>query len=276
MGSRIKSGKLYLVGAGPGDPELLTLKAARILRECDVVLYDRLVSAEILSFTRPDAERIYVGKHEGEQERTQNEIFNLIVQHACSGKTVARLKGGDPLIFGRGAEEWELVTQSGIEVELVPGISSATSVPGLAGIPLTFRGVAQSFAVITGHCREGLNDQWHKYAAIDTLAILMGVKNRAFIAQALISAGRPADEPVAFIERGSRPDERVVESTLAAVAHGQVDVDSPAVFVVGRVVKLRSRLNPEFGVPQIECLSRELESPSLDGSVPEPELIRNP
>ncbi len=235
-------GKLYLIGAGPGDPELLTLKAARLLPTCDVILYDRLVSPEVLSFARSDAELIYVGKHEGEQHHTQLQIFELIRQHALAGKTVARLKGGDPLVFGRGAEEWALALESGIAVELVPGITSAISVPALAGIPLTYRGVAQSFAVLTGHCREGLNTDWHKYAAIDTLAILMGVANRAAIAQALIDAGRNPAEPVAFIERGSLPGERIFESTLAAVARGEVPVESPAVFVIGEVVTLRRRL----------------------------------
>lgn len=235
-------GKLYLIGAGPGDPELLTLKAARVLRECDVILYDRLVGPEVLSFARADAELIYAGKHPGEQHETQEEIFRLIRSRALEGKIVGRLKGGDPMVFGRGAEEWAVARECGIAVEVIPGISSAISVPTLAGIPLTFRGVAESFAIVTGHCREGLNADWRKYAAIDTLAILMGVTNRAAIAQALIESGRPADEPVAFVEHGSLPDERTVESTLGAVARGETAVESPAVFIVGQVVKLRGKL----------------------------------
>ncbi len=242
MSTKTQTGKLYLIGAGPGDPELLTLKAARVLRESDVVLYDRLVSDEVLTFARPDAELLYVGKHEGEQERTQDQIFELIRRYAFDGKTVARLKGGDPLVFGRGAEEWARAVEDGIEVELIPGITSAISVPGLAGIPLTFRGVAQSFAVVTGHCHAGLAQYWSKYAAVDTLAVLMGVKNRAFIAQSLIAAGRSPLEPVAFIQRGTLADEKVVESTLASVAAGEVEVESPAVFVIGEVVKLRDKL----------------------------------
>ncbi|MBV8706083.1 MAG: uroporphyrinogen-III C-methyltransferase, partial [Acidobacteriaceae bacterium] len=134
-----KPGKLYLIGAGPGDPELLTLKAARVLRECDVILYDRLVSPEIVKLARSDAETIYVGKHEGEQELAQKQIFQLIRHHALAGKMVGRLKGGDPLVFGRGAEEWAFALEHGIEVQLIPGVSSAIAVPGLAGIPLTFR-----------------------------------------------------------------------------------------------------------------------------------------
>jgi uroporphyrin-III C-methyltransferase len=235
--------KLYLIGAGPGDPELLTIKAARVLRECDVVLYDRLVGAEILRLARPDAEQIYVGKHEGEQETTQEKIFDLILRHARAGKTVGRLKGGDPLVFGRGAEEWALALEHGIEVELIPGVSSAFAVPGLANIPLTYRGVAQSFAVVTAHCHEDREQEWSRYAHIDTLVVLMGVKNREWVAQALIAAGRRADEPVAFVEHGTLPGERIVESSLGAVAAGEIEIVSPAVFVIGEVVRLRERLN---------------------------------
>jgi uroporphyrin-III C-methyltransferase len=234
--------KLYLIGAGPGDPELLTIKAARVLRECDVILYDRLVSTEVLRLARPDAELFYVGKHEGEQEQIQSSIFDLILRHAQNGKTVGRLKGGDPLVFGRGAEEWARALQHGIPVELVPGVSSAMAVPGLAGIPLTHRGVSQSFTVVTAHCQEGRMQEWAKYALVDTIVVLMGVKNRAFIAQSLLNAGRKLDEPVAFIQRGTLPDERVVESTLGAVAAGKSQVSSPAVFVIGEVVRLRGQL----------------------------------
>ena len=234
--------KLYLIGAGPGDPELLTIKAVRVLRECDVVLYDRLVNSEILGYVRRDAELIYVGKHEGEQESTQEKISDLIVHHARAGKIVGRLKGGDPLVFGRGAEEWARALDHGIEVELVPGVSSATAVPGLAGIPLTYRGVSRSFAVVTAHCQEDRDQLWNRYAGIDTLVVLMGVKNREFVAQSLIAAGRQADEPIAFIERGSLPEEKITEGTLGEVAAGKVEVSSPAVFVIGEVVRLRERL----------------------------------
>jgi uroporphyrin-III C-methyltransferase len=183
-----------------------------------------------------------VGKHEGEQNHTQNKIFDLIKTHASAGRIVGRLKGGDPLVFGRGAEEWALAVEHGINVELIPGVSSAIAVPGLAGIPLTYRGVAQSFAVVTAHCREGRSEQWSKFAEIDTLVVLMGVTNREFIAQSLIAAGRDSDEPVAFIERGTTPEERVVETVLGAVASGDAEVQSPAVFVIGQVVRLRERM----------------------------------
>ena len=247
MEVRSKTGKLYLIGAGPGDLELLTLKAARVLGECDVILYDRLVGPAVLSLARADAELVYVGKHEGEQEHTQQQIFDLIARHALAGKTVGRLKGGDPLVFGRGGEEWVLALEHGIEVELIPGVSSAIAAPALAGIPLTFRGVSQSFAVITAHCREGRTEDWARYANVDTLVVLMGVSNRAFIAQSLIDAGRNSEQPAAFIERSSLPGQQVITSTLAEIAAGRVEVRSPAVLVIGEVVKLRSRLslNPE-------------------------------
>ena len=237
----LKTGKLYLIGAGPGDAELLTLKAARVLRECDVVLYDRLTTPEVLALARPGAELIYVGKHDGEQEREQARIFELILEHATAGRTVARLKGGDPLVFGRGAEEWDVAMEHGIEVELIPGISSAIAVPGLAGIPLTFREVSRSFAVVTGHWKSGTNMDWTPYARIDTLVILMGTKQRALIASSLIAAGRSEKEPVAFVEQGSLAEQRVVETELGYVARGEVDVNGPAVMVVGEVVRQRRK-----------------------------------
>lgn len=250
MQTESNKGKLYLIGAGPGDPELLTLKAARILSECDVILYDRLVSDEVLAFARPDVELIYVGKHAGEQNHAQAKIFELIRNHALAGRTVGRLKGGDPLIFGRGGEEWALAVEHGIEVELVPGVSSALAVPGLAGIPLTYRGVAQSFAVVTAHCQEGRLERWSKYVAVDTLVVLMGVKNREFIAQALIAAGRDYHQPVAFIERGTMSGQKIVEGTLGGVASGIVAVESPAVFVIGEVVRLRASLGATCQSPE--------------------------
>lgn len=250
MSTGQKIGKLYLIGAGPGDPELLTIKAARVLSQCDVVLYDRLVTPEVLSFARTGAELIYVGKHEGEQHQTQSEIFDLIRRYALQGKSVARLKGGDPLIFGRGGEEWALAHETNIPVELIPGITSAIAVPGLAGIPLTYRGVSQSFAVVTGHCHEGQSEFWRDFADVHTLIVLMGVKNRVLIAQSLIAAGRNANEPVAFVQRGTTPDEAVIESTLDAVAAGNTKIHNPAVFVIGRVVKLRARLKATEPVPK--------------------------
>jgi uroporphyrin-III C-methyltransferase len=234
--------KVYLMGAGPGDPDLLTVKALRILRAADVVLYDRLVSPEVLALASPDAELIYVGKHEGEQESTQQLIFDLMLQHARAGKTVARLKGGDPCVFGRAGEEWLSLVRNGIEVEIVPGVSSALAAPELAGIPLTYRGLSRGFAVVAGHCAASGGVDWQDYARVDTLVILMGVQERAAIARALIHAGRRPDEPAVFVERSSRPEERVLETTLGDVAAGRVEVEAPAVFVIGAVAALRSEL----------------------------------
>lgn len=227
---------VYLVGAGPGDPDLLTVKAHRLLAAADAVLYDRLVTPEILACVKPGAELHYVGKGEGEQESTQRRILGLLALCARRHRTVVRLKGGDPMVFGRGAEEWLWLAERGIPVEIVPGISSAIAAPSLHGIPLTLRGVARSFAVITGQSEGGMTENWEAYARVDTLVILMGVKHRERIAAALIAAGRPPDQPVAFVERASTPRQRCVESTLAAVARGEAQVESPAVFVAGDVV----------------------------------------
>jgi uroporphyrin-III C-methyltransferase len=235
-------GKVYIVGAGPGDPELLTLKARRIIGEADAILYDRLVSPEILSLTPHHAERIDCGKQNGRQSETQARIFDLLLHHARQPKVVVRLKGGDPMVFGRGAEEWEFLIRHNIETEIVPGVSSAIAVPALAGIPLTFRGVAKSFTVATGHCRDGENTRWEDYAAVDTLVVLMGVAHRASIARKLIAAGRPPDTPVAFIENGTTSQQRVVVADLGNVAAGTVEVATPAVMVVGEVVRLRNFL----------------------------------
>lgn len=235
-------GKVYLLGAGPGDPELLTLKALRILEKADVVLYDRLVSAEILALANPTALLIHTGKRHGEQEAIQNEINGLMLKHAGMGRVVVRLKSGDPMVFGRGAEEWALLRLHGVDVEIVPGVTSAIAVPELAGIPMTCRGIASSFAVITGHNQKFESQEWAKFQAIDTLVVLMGVENRAQIAAELISLGRPGTQPVAFVERGSTDRERVVEATLEEVSRGAVEVSSPAAWVIGEVVRMRSHL----------------------------------
>jgi len=233
-------GKVYLVGAGPGDPGLLTVKAVQILEVADVVIHDRLVSAEILRLS-PGALLMDGGKQQGEQERIQDNINHRMLHYATKGLQVVRLKGGDPMIFARGAEEWEFLIRHGIDVEVVPGVSSALALPALAGIPPTCRGVAASFAVIAGHRQHLIETDWSQYARVDTLIVLMGVENREYIAENLIGMGRPPAQPVAFIEHGSTSRERVVETSLAAVAAGGVEVEPPAVIVMGEVVRLRSR-----------------------------------
>jgi uroporphyrin-III C-methyltransferase len=236
------TGTVYLVGAGPGDPDLLTVKALRILGQADVVLFDRLISAEVLGCIHPRAELIDVGKEEGQQCEKQEQIVPLLLNRVQRFGTVVRLKSGDPMVFGRGGEELAELLEAGCRVEVVPGISSALAAPELAGIPLTYRGLARSFSIVTGHGRDGLLKDWTPHARADTLVVLMGVRYRAEIAQALIGAGRPADQPVAFIERASTPNERRVFTTLRAVAERRVLVEAPAVWVMGEVVRLAADL----------------------------------
>lgn len=238
------TGMVYLVGAGPGDPDLLTVKALRVLKSAQVVLYDRLVAPEVLALANPEAEFVYSGKDEGHQDEIQQEIYAVLLRHALAGRCVVRLKGGDPFIFGRGAEEMQFLRQHSIHVEVIPGISSAVSVPALAGIPVTFRGMAPSVTIVSARCKGGTQADWERVARVHTLVILMGVKYRRSIAEALIRAGRSPAEPAAFIERGSTPEQRVIETTLESIAAGEVEVESPAVFVVGEVVRLRSQLLP--------------------------------
>lgn len=238
------TGKIFLVGAGPGRADLLTLRAARVLEQAQVVLHDRLVSEEVLALCPADALLVDVGKREGEAEEGQRRIMELLLHYAARYPRVVRLKGGDPFVFGRGGEEWEWLVSHGLEVEVVPGISSSLAVPALAGIPPTLRGVANGYAVVTGHVMDGLPDYWARYAGVETLIVLMGVKHRVSIAQALLAAGRSAGEPTCFVENGTRADERAIEATLGDVASGKVAVSSPSVWVIGEVVLLRSRLVP--------------------------------
>jgi len=232
--------KFFIVGAGPGRADLLTVRAARVLAQANVVLYDRLVSAEVLDLAGPGAELVYVGKEEGEQAEGQRRIFGLFEVYGRGGRNVVRLKGGDPMVFGRGAEEWAWLVERGWDVELVPGISSSLAVPALAGVPVTYRGVATGFAVVTGHA----DTRWADYAQVPTLVVLMGAARRAEIARALIVAGRPASEPVCFVENGTTSRERVITGTLSDVAQGRLAVRAPAVFVTGEVVRVREALQP--------------------------------
>jgi uroporphyrin-III C-methyltransferase len=236
-------GEVFLAGAGPGDPELLTLRTLRLLQSADVVIYDRLVSAEVLALANPEAEFIYAGKDEGHQNAVQAEICELLLDRAGRrGKRVVRLKGGDPFVFGRGAEEMRFLLEAGITVEVVPGVSSAIAGPAAANIPVTHRGIASSVAIVSARCKGGRLNDWRKVAGVDTLVILMGAKSRAKIATSLIECGRPADEPVAFIERACTPEQRVTETTLDDVAASAIEIEAPAVMVVGEVVRLRAEL----------------------------------
>lgn len=242
MLSLSRPGTVYLTGAGPGDPDLLTIAAARVLARAGAVFYDRLVSPEILALANPGAEMIYVGKEAGQQDEVQPRILQQLAAAARRHSVVVRLKGGDPMVFGRGGEEWAYLAGRNVPVVLIPGVSSAIAAPALAGIPLTLRGVARSFAVVTGHEQDGEHENWSAYRAIDTLVILMGVAHRQEIAQALIASGRPAQQPAAFIERGSTSRARAVITTLKQIARGETDIASPAVFVVGEVVRQHEAL----------------------------------
>jgi uroporphyrinogen III methyltransferase / synthase len=251
------SGRVYLVGAGPGDPGLITRRGLDVLRACDVVLYDRLVPQELLDEAPESADRIFVGKKPGETHSRQIVADALIVQRALAGQTVVRLKGGDPFVFGRGGEEAELLAESGIPFEIVPGVTSAIAVPAYAGIPVTHRGKAASFAVLTGRDAEGEPPhRWEQLATgVDTLVLMMGTTRLEEVADRLIGAGRTPDTPAAVIEWGTTSSQRVVTGTLGDIAEQAVKerIKPPATTVVGDVVRLRERIEwfekrPLFGV----------------------------
>lgn len=230
-------GHVALVGAGPGDPELLTLKAARLLAEADVVVYDALVGQGVLDLARPDVELIDVGKRPGAGV-PQDFTNELLVRLATEGKRVVRLKGGDPFVFGRGGEEAIVLAAAGISCEIVPGITSAVAGPAAAGIPITFRGMSASFTVVTGHRQHGeLPVNWHALAqAGGTIVVLMGVRQRGVIAAELIAGGMPADTPVAAIRRATTDQQVVVRCRIDQLA--DTAIDSPATLVIGNVAAL--------------------------------------
>ncbi len=232
-------GFVYLVGAGPGDPELITVRGARCLEQADVVVYDRLVNPALLNLARPEAERICVGKAAEKPSAPQEAINQLLVDRARAGKVVVRLKGGDPFVFGRGGEEALALADAGAPFEVVPGVTAAVAVPAIAGIPLTHRGVSRSFAVVTGHTRDGsLPD----LPVADTLVVLMGVNPLNKILVALLAQGWPTATPAAIIAEGTTPRQRVVTGTLADLADLANGLEPPAVLVVGEVVRLRADL----------------------------------
>jgi uroporphyrinogen III methyltransferase/synthase len=254
----MKEGKVYLVGAGPGDIGLLTLKGLRCLQKADVIVYDFHINPQVLNYVKHDAEFVYAGKRGGHHEMDQEEINQVLVDRARGGKLVCRLKGGDPFVFGRGGEEAEMLSQAGIAFDIVPGVSSVVAVPAYAGIPLTHRNYASAFAVITGSEAETKSESttyWSGLAkAYDTLVFLMGVKNIETIARKLIEHGKPADTPAALIRWGTRPEQRTVVAPLGEIAEKVRDgrIRPPAVMVVGEVVNLRETLKwyeekPLFG-----------------------------
>lgn len=233
-------GKVFLVGAGPGDPELLTIKGLRCLRLAEVLLYDALTNAALLKETPEGCEKVYVGKRAGVPHASQEEINALLIEKARAGRAVVRLKGGDPFVFGRGGEEAQALQAAGVVFELVPGVTSAIAVPACAGIPVTFRGLSSHVTIVSGHLDRstgpGATD-WELLASIGgTLVILMGVRDRQEIAQRLIAGGCTPDTPVAAVQWGTWPEQVTVRTTLEAMV--DVNLVSPSTIVVGEVAGL--------------------------------------
>lgn len=280
----MKRGKVFLVGAGPGDPGLITVKGLECLRKADVIIYDRLIDDSLLEEAHPEAKKIYVGKGRGCHTMEQKKINLLMVSKAREGKTVVRLKGGDPFVLGRGGEEAEVLAANGIPFEVVPGVSSAYAVPAYAGIPITHRRLASSFTVITGHEdpeKDKSSISWDKISSgSDTLVFLMGIGNLAHIVNQLIQNGRPASTPVAVISQGTSPNQKTVVGTLEDIASRtkKEGLEPPAVIVVGEVVRLREQLRwfdnlPLFGkrvlVTRAEHQAKELSQLLLErGTMP--------
>ena len=234
-----RSSKVYLVGAGPGDPELLTVKAQKLISKADILIYDRLIHQDLLQLAPSNCKKVYVGKKENNHILPQAEINQLLIDSAKEFSTVVRLKGGDPFIFGRGGEEVLELEKHKVAYEIIPGVSSATGVPSHVGIPLTSRGIADSFTVITGHSatNEIVKVDWSAYVKVDTLVILMGIKNRQQIAKELIKAGRNPDETTVFIENGTRENQKVLRSNLKETAEKPLTVLSPAIIIIGNVTE---------------------------------------
>lgn len=239
-----KRGEVVLVGAGPGDAGLLTLKGLQQIQQADVVVYDRLVSDDIMNLVRRDADRIFVGKRAGYHCVPQEEINQILLRAAQSGKRVVRLKGGDPFIFGRGGEELETLCHAGIPFSVVPGITAASGCSAYSGIPLTHRDYAQSVRLITGHLKTGGELDWANLAAEkQTLVFYMGLNQAATIQAQLIAHGMESDMPVALVENGTSVKQRVVSGSLNELGELATQVASPALIIVGRVVALRDKLN---------------------------------
>lgn len=264
-------GIVYLVGAGPGDPKLITLKGLECIQKCDTIIYDRLVGEKLLKLARPQAELIYVGKSPERHTLTQSEINRLLVEKALSGKTVARLKGGDPYVFGRGGEEAEVLASAGVPFEIVPGVTSAIAAAAYAGIPVTHRDFTSTFAIITGNedpLKEDSSIEWAKISTgIGTLVFLMGMANLPHIMKRLIENGRSPKTPAALVRWGTRPEQRTLVGTLEDITRKAeaANFKNPALIIVGEVVSLRDKLNwyekkPLFGKRVLVTRSREQAS----------------
>jgi len=240
-------GKVYIVGAGPGDVELMTLKGLRCIKEADVILYDRLINKELLEYAKPNAKLIYCGKQPNRHAMIQDHIHYTLVEYASQGKVVTRLKGGDPFVFGRGAEEAEVLAANGIEFEIVPGVTSGIAAAAYAGIPVTHRDLSSSFAIVTGHMREGKQDsiKWESLAkGIDTLAIYMGVGNLPYICAQLLKYGKNPSTPVALVYMGTYKEQQTVVGSLETIVEivETEQIKNPSMILVGEVVNLREKI----------------------------------
>lgn len=258
-------GELALVGAGPGDAGLLTLRGLQVIQQAEVVLYDSLVSPEVLELVRRDADTICVGKRAGKPSISQEETHALIVKYVQQGKRVVRLKGGDPFIFGRGGEELEIATEYGFSFQVVPGITAASGASAYAGIPLTHRQYAQSVTFMTGHCKEkGIEPDWRSLAqANHTLAIYMGTAKATLISQRLIEQGRSPLTPIAVISCGTRADQQVFTGSLIQLAQLAENAPTPALLIVGEVAALHHQL-AWFGDKQTQKSRTQLRSPLVN------------
>lgn len=282
----MKPGKVYLVGAGPGDPELITLKGRRALEEADVVVYDRLANPALLELARPGVERIFVGKEPQCHPLPQPDINLLLVERARAGQVVCRLKGGDPFLFGRGGEEALTLSEEGIPWEYVPGVTSAIAVPGYAGIPVTHRGLCGALTIVTGHADPAdpaSADRWRaQVMGSDTLVFLMGVERLPRLVERLLEAGRSPDTPAAVVSWGTYPRQRTVEAPLGSLAERcrEAGIEAPAVTIVGEVCALRASLrwfdaSPLFGRRIVVTRPRQQSAPleallSRQGATPVP------
>jgi len=241
-------GRVYIVGTGPGDPELLTLKAVKAIKEADTIVYDRLIPVEALSYARKDARLVYAGKQPGKHAMTQDEINRLLLREACEGRSVARLHGGDPYLFGRGEEECMFLLEHGVECIAIPGVSSITAGPLYAGIPLTSRGVASSFAAATGREAAGKEKRVINYGlilkSVQTLVVVMGVGSLERIVEEMLREGIPPSLPVALIENATLPNQRVIVGELGNIVEKarEHNVKPPAIIVFGNTVRLREKL----------------------------------
>src|SRR5260221_575075 len=247
-------GIVYIIGGGPGDPGLITVKGLERLRQADVVLYDRLIAPELLSEASPHAEMIDVGKEPKRHRRSQTEINDLLIEKAREGKIVVRLKGGDPFVFGRGGEECQALAEAGIRYEVIPGVSSAIAVPAYAGIPVTQRGVTTTFAVVAGHTGGSDSDiDWAGISQIGTIVFLMGVEHMSGIVDHLMAHGRSVNTPVAVIREGTTDTQIVVTGTLMDIVEKAKNILPPAILIVGEVVRLREQI--DWFVPQVSSSS---------------------